>query len=193
LESMKEIRIHGRGGHGVVLGSEIFVSALIKEGKFASCFPFFGVERRGAPVFGFVRFDERPVRQKDQVYYPDCVVVMDGTLFKAVNIYQGVKENSTLVVNESRSIEELTIPANVHRVGLVDATRISLEKIKTFIPNTAMLGALCRTTGWVSLGSLVKSVSESFDRKIRQKNIEMLERAYEETKIFERGEDGKWR
>ena len=189
---MKEIRIHGRGGHGVVFGSQIFVSALIREGKFASCFPFFGVERRGAPVFGFVRFDEKPVRQKDQVYYPDCVVVMDGTLFKAVNVYQGIKGKSTLVLNESRGIEGLTIPENVHRVGLVDATWISLENIKTFIPNTAMLGALCRTTGWVSLRSLVKSVAESFDRKIRQKNIDMLERAYEETKICERGEDGKW-
>ena len=189
---MKEIRIHGRGGHGVVFGSEIFVSALIKEGKFASCFPFFGVERRGAPVFGFVRFDDKPVRQKDQVYYPDCVVVMDGTLFKAVNIYQGIKERSTLVVNESRGIEGLTIPGNVHRVGFVDATRICLENIKAFIPNTAMLGALCRTTGWVNLGSLVKSVRESFGPKIRQKNIDMLKRAYEETKICERGEDGTW-
>ena len=189
---MKEIRIHGRGGHGVVLGSEIFVGALVKEGKFAACFPFFGVERRGAPVFGFVRFDEKPVRQKDQVYYPDCVVVMDSTLFKAVNIYQGVKENGTLVVNESRNVEELTIPANIHRIGLVDATRISVEKVKKFIPNTVMLGALCRTTGWVNIGSLVKSVKESFDRRISPKNVEMLEQAYAETKIYERGEDGIW-
>jgi 2-oxoacid:acceptor oxidoreductase gamma subunit (pyruvate/2-ketoisovalerate family) len=189
---MKEIRIHGRGGHGVVLGSEIFVSALIKEGKFAACFPFFGVERRGAPVFGFIRFDQMPIRQKDQVYNPDCVVVMDSTLFKAVNIYQGLKENATLVVNESRSIEELIIPANVQRVGLVDATRISLATIKKFIPNTVMLGALCRTTGWVNLGSLVKSVNESFERRISPKNVEMLKIAYEETKIYERGEDGKW-
>ena len=191
--SMKEIRLHGRGGHGVVLGSEIFVGALIREGKFAACFPFFGVERRGAPVFGFVRFDEKPVRQKDQVYYPDCVVVMDGTLFKAVNVYQGIKENSTLVVNETRRIEDLSIPPNVRRVGVVDATRISLAKIKSFIPNTTMLGALCRATGWVEIESLVESVAESFEPRLRQTNIDMLKQAYDETKIYERGEDGTWR
>jgi len=190
---MKEIRVHGRGGQGVVLASEIFVNALIKEGKYAACFPFFGFERRGAPVFGFIRFDEKPIRQKDQVYTPDCVVVMDSTLFKAVNVYQGIKDPSTLVLNESRGIEGVTLPSEVRTVGLVDATRISLETIKTFIPNTAMLGALCRTTGWTSLRSLVKSVRENLPPKIRQKNVEMLERAYEETRIVERDEEGRWR
>jgi 2-oxoacid:acceptor oxidoreductase gamma subunit (pyruvate/2-ketoisovalerate family) len=110
---MKEIRVHGRGGQGVVLASEIFVNALIKEGKYAACFPFFGFERRGAPVFGFIRFDEKPIRQKDQVYTPDCVVVMDSTLFKAVNVYQGIKDQSTLVLNDRRLISDLTFPSEV--------------------------------------------------------------------------------
>lgn len=189
---MKEIRLHGRGGQGVVLASEIFVNALIKEGKYAACFPFFGFERRGAPVFGFIRFDERPIRQRDQVYFPDCVVVLDNTLFKAVDVYQGIKENTIVVLNESRGLEELTFPSKVRKIGLVDATRISLEIINTFIPNIAMLGALCRTTGWTSLGALVKSVREGLDPKIRQKNLEILERAFEETKIYELGEDGIW-
>lgn len=187
---MKEIRIHGRGGHGVVLASEIFISALIREGRYAACFPYFGFERRGAPVFGFIRFDEKPIRQKDQIYHPDCVVVLDETLFKSVNIYQGIKENSILILNERRGMTELTIPAEIQKVGLVDATQISLETTGTFIPNTAMLGALCRTSGWVQLGSLVKSIKETFPRKIQQKNIQMMERAFEETKVFNLREDG---
>jgi phenylglyoxylate dehydrogenase gamma subunit len=123
---MKEIRVHGRGGQGVVLASEIFVNALIKEGKHAACFPYFGFERRGAPVVGFIRFDQSPIRQKDQIYHPDCVVVMDGTLLRAVNIYQEIKEQGVLILNESKTLSEITIPGEVRRAGLVDATRISM-------------------------------------------------------------------
>lgn len=186
---MKEIRIHGRGGQGVVLASKIFVNAMIKEKKFAASFPFFGFERRGAPVVGFIRFDDKPIRQKDQVYYPDCVVVFDETLFKAVNIYQGVKENSTLVLNTRKSLTELTVPSMIRKFGLVDATSISLETINTFIPNTSMLGALSKSTGWVSIGSLIKSARELLDKKILKKNIEMMEKAYEETAVFYLGQD----
>lgn len=189
---MKEIRIHGRGGQGVVLASEIFVGALIKEGKYATCFPFFGFERRGAPVIGFIRFDEKPIRQKDQIYHPDCVISFDGTLFKSVNIYQGIRENSIAILNESRDISELSIPSEVKKIGLVDATRISLEIAGTFIPNSAMLGALCRTTGWVDLSSLLKSIKETLPGKILQRNIRMVERAFEETREFIRGENGQW-
>ena len=187
-EGMKEIRVHGRGGQGVVLASEIFVNALIKEGKHAACFPYFGFERRGAPVVGFIRFDESPIRQKDQIYHPDCVAVMDGTLFRAVPIYQGLKEQAVLILNESRGLSEISVPGEVQRVGLVDATRISMEVLNTFIPNTAMLGALCRTTGWVKFPSLVKSVKEMLDRKILKKNLQVMERAYEETEVFDLGE-----
>ncbi len=189
---MKEIRIHGRGGQGAILASEIFVSALIKEGKHATCFPYFGFERRGAPVVGFIRFDEKPIRQKDQIYHPDCLVVMDETLFKAVNIYQGIKENGILVLNGKRNLVELTIPYEIRTVGLVDATQISLDLTGNFIPNTAMLGALCRTTGWVKIHSLIKSLKENFEQKLLKKNVQMIQRAFEETKVFHLEEDGQW-
>ena len=189
---MIEIRVHGRGGQGVVLASKIFVSALIKEGKHAACFPFFGFERRGAPVVGFVRFNDKPIRQKDQIYHPDCVVVMDETLFKAVNVYQGIKENSILVLNESRAPSGLSIPQEVRKVGLVDATRISMETIHTFIPNTAMLGAICRTTGWIGLDSLLQAAEETLERKILEKNLLMMGKAFRETRIFEPAGEGLW-
>lgn len=189
---MREIRIHGRGGQGVVLASEMFVDALIREGRYAASFPFFGFERRGAPVVGFVRFHDSPIRQKDQIYHPDAVVVMDSTLFKAVDVYQGLKPGGILVLNENKDPEELSIHPGVQKAGFVDATRISMETIRTFIPNTAMLGALCKTTGWVELSSLVKAVSDGMDRRILKKNLQIMERAYEETRVYERGEKG-WR
>lgn len=182
---MREIRVHGRGGQGVVLASEVFVNAVIKEGKHAACFPFFGFERRGAPVLGFIRFDERPIRQKDQVYDPDCVVVFDETLFKAVDVYQGVKEPGILVVNAARPIDEIPLSPAIATIAVVDATRISLETLHAFIPNMAMLGALALATGWVTLDNLIKSVKEVLDRKIRAKSIEMLEKAYAETTVYQ--------
>lgn len=189
---MKEIRVHGRGGQGVVLASEIFVGALIKEGKYAASFPFFGFERRGAPIVAFVRFDERPIRQKDQIYAPDCVVVMDSTLLKAVDVYQGLKPQGILVLNGCRDIETLDLPPEVERVGLVDATAISLHTLKAFIPNTAMVGALSRTTGWVSLEALRLSLKENLPSRARVQNLETLQRAYLETKVFRRGEHARW-
>ena len=179
---MKEIRIHGRGGQGVVLASEIFVNAAVREGKHAACFPYFGFERRGAPVFGFVRFDTQPIRQKDQVYNPDCLVVFDDTLFKAVDIYQGIRQHGILILNAAA---EIPVPSQIEVLGLVDATRISLETVGSFIPNTAMLGALARVTGWVRLDSLVKSVREMLPRRIQKKNIEILERAYAESVVHQ--------
>lgn len=189
---MIEIRVHGRGGQGVVLASEILVNALTKEGKYSACFPYFGFERRGAPVAGFIRFDQKPIRQKDQIYNPDCVVVMDRTLFKAVNVYQGVKEAGILVLNETNAPHELDIPRDIKRVGIVDATRISMESLHTFIPNTAMLGAVCRTTGWVELDSLLKATRETLGPKIVKKNLEMMKRAFQETRVFESTGDGQW-
>ena len=190
---MKEIRVHGRGGQGVVLASEVFVHALIKEGKYAASFPFFGFERRGAPIVGFIRFDERPIRQKDQIYHPDCVVVMDSTLLKAVNVYQGIKPRGIVVLNnESLEMEKLDLPSEVEQVGLVDATTICLETIKTFIPNIAMVGALCRTTGWVTPDALIVSIEENLPTPLHSSNVEMLRRAYEKTQVFRKGEDGRW-
>jgi len=184
---MKEIRIHGRGGQGVVLASEIFVNAAVREGKHAASFPYFGFERRGAPVFGFVRFDTQPIRQKDQVYHPDCLVVFDETLFKAVDVYQGIRDNGVLILNAAQLSPETPVSPQVEITGLVDATRISIETVGAFIPNTAMLGALARVTGWVRLDSLVKSVREMLDRKIQKKNIEIMERAYAEAVVQHKG------
>ncbi|PKN62672.1 MAG: hypothetical protein CVU57_23225 [Deltaproteobacteria bacterium HGW-Deltaproteobacteria-15] len=190
---MIELRIHGRGGQGAVLASEMFVDTLLREGKHAASFPFFGFERRGAPVVAFLRFDQKPILQKDQIYRPDCLVVMDNTLFKAVDVFQGIKSGGILVLNESRDPSALSLPPQIQKLGLVDATRISMETINTFIPNTAMLAALCKTTGWAGYGSLKKAVSESMDRRILKNNLIILERAFRETRIYERRGEGAWK
>ncbi len=87
---MIEIRFHGRGGQGAVVASNILADAAFREGKYVQAFPYFGVERRGAPVTSFTRIDKNPIKIKSQVYTPNYVVVLDPTLMGVTDITSGL-------------------------------------------------------------------------------------------------------
>lgn len=182
---MKEIRLHGRGGQGTVMASQILVNAFAIEGKYGAAIPFFGFERRGAPVSGFVRLDDKPIRIKTMIYYPDVVVVLDSGLRKVVNVFDGIKDDRIAVLNEKRDIDQLDLPPSVRKVGLVDATKIALEVMGVPIANTAMLAAFAATTGWVKLESLLASFERYFGPKIVGGNVEAARLAYEATRVVE--------
>ena len=179
---MKEIRLHGRGGQGVVMASEILATSFVAEGKYATAFPTFGTERRGAPVRAFVRVDDKPVRERTQIYHPDCLVFTDP-LFKNVNeVYEGLKPQGILVMNSSE--ETVSRPnENVKIAGTVDATRIALEEIKRPATNTCLVGAFAATTSWVSLDSLLSALKEFWSGKALEGNIRCARRGFEEVKI----------
>lgn len=181
---MYEIRIHGRGGQGAVLAGGILASALVQEGKFVVAVPSFGFERRGAPVASFLRTDSREIRQMTNIYRPDCILCIDPTVSRSVNIFDGIRDNATLVQTTARPLAELKIPDQVVTVGLCDAVSIALEIFKRPITNTLMLGAFARTTGLVSLDALRAAVEDSDfrDAGLRQ-NLEALERGYNETTV----------
>lgn len=182
---MKEIRLHGRGGQGVVVASEILVSAFYKDGKYAHSLPFFGVERRGAPVVAFVRCDTEPIWEKSQVYSPDCIVAMDLRLLKAVDIFAGAKDDSFLVINSEKfNIEHA--PPQVSIIGRVNATRIALECLGAPITSTCMLGSFAATTGWVSLNAIIEGVEELLPREIAEANQNAVKRAFQETSMRKR-------
>jgi len=96
---MIEIRIHGRGGQGAVIASEVLAMAAFREGKHVTSFPAFGVERRGAPVAAFTRIDDRPIRLKCEIYAPDHVVVLDPSLLQVVDVTAGLKPGGWILVN----------------------------------------------------------------------------------------------
>ncbi|MBI0584068.1 MAG: 2-oxoacid:acceptor oxidoreductase family protein [Methanomassiliicoccus sp.] len=177
---MLEVRFHGRGGQGAVIASEILARASMKEGKFASAFPFFGVERRGAPVMAFCRIDDRPIRIHAGIYEPDHVVVLDHGLMKLVDVQQGQKEGGALVVNTSMSREELDLPSD-RRTLLIDATAIALRRglgsATSPIVNTAILGAFARASDIVSIDSIIESIKESVPAK-REQNVAAAQDAY---------------
>jgi phenylglyoxylate dehydrogenase gamma subunit len=181
---MYEVRLHGRGGQGAVLAAGILATALVEEGKFAVAVPSFGFERRGAPVAAFLRFDEREIRRLTNIYFPDCVICIDPTVSRSVDIFAGLKPGGALVQTTHKSVEDLALPDSVGTVGLCDAVRIATEIFRRPITNTLMLGAFARTTGLVSLASLKQALEDSDFRDAGlAQNLEALTRGYEETRI----------
>lgn len=181
---MYELRIHGRGGQGAVLAAGILATALVEEGKFAVAIPQFGFERRGAPVAAYLRFDEREIRQLTNIYHPDCVLCIDPTVARAINIFDGMKDGGMLVQTSAKALGELKVAPQVATLGLCDAVSLALEIFSRPITNTVMLGAFSRATGLVSLDALKHAieVSNFRDAGLAQ-NIEALERGYAGTTV----------
>ncbi len=176
---MKEIRFHGRGGQGAVTAAELLAVSIGYGGKYSQAFPFFGVERRGAPVMSFCRIDERPIRIHQQVYDPDVIVVLDPTLDpKMMN--KGLKADGIAVVNTKASAGETGLVAS--RIYTVDATGIAMRNLGRPIINTAMLGALAKATGVVGLDDIVKAVRERFSGPLADKNARAVEECFNEVK-----------
>ena len=181
---MYEVRLHGRGGQGAVMAAGMLAAALVEEGKFAVAIPSFGFERRGAPVSAFLRCDEREIRRLTNIYNPNCVICIDPTVSRSVDIFAGMKTGGALVQTTHKTLAELAIPDTVGTVGLCDAVRIATEIFRRPITNTIMLGAFARTTGLVSLDALKQTLEDSEFRDAGlQQNLEALERGYQETRV----------
>lgn len=180
---MKEIRWHGRGGQGAVVAARVLATAVDKEGKFVMALPKFGAERRGAPVVAFTGFDDKPIRQKTQLYHPDCLIVIDPLLIRSVDVFEGIETGGILVIDAAEALTE-PYHKNLGVTGFVDATRIGLEEIGRPITNTCMLGAFSRTTGWVQPDSILASLEEYFTGSVLQKNVRCVQRGYDETKVI---------
>ncbi len=181
---MHEIRIHGRGGQGAVLAGSILATAFAAEGRHVVAVPSFGFERRGAPVASFLRVDERPIRQMTNIYRPDCILCIDPTVGRAVDVFEGLASGATLVQTTARTLDTLSIAPEVRRVGLCDAVALALEIFRRPITNTIMLGAFARTTGWVSLDALRAAIAQSSFRDAGlTQNLEALERGYATTVV----------
>ena len=184
LHQAHEVRIHGRGGQGAVMACVILAQALIEDGKHAVAIPSFGFERRGAPVAAFLRFSSAPIRAMTNVYRPDCVICIDPTVHRSVDIYAGMQPGGTIVLTTKAKLEELNFPDTVARVGLCDAVGIALQIYRKPVTNAVMLGAFARTTGLLSLASLKEALQqmEFRDAGLTQ-NLEAAERGYSETQV----------
>lgn len=180
-----EIVWHGRGGQGAVTANEILAETAIREGKYVKAFPEFGPERMGAPIRAFARISEKPIKVHSQVYEPDIVIVLDGTLVGKVDITKGLKKDGIVLANYPGTPAELKAALKTeNKCFTLNATKISLEEIGKPVANTAMLGALTKVMPIVSYSALEDQITSKFEGKLPEKvivkNLTALKRAYEE-------------
>ena len=180
---MFEVRIHGRGGQGVVTAAEMLSVAAFLEGKHAQAFPSFGSERTGAPVVAFCRIADKEIRLREPIQTPDALIVQDPTLFRALDVTEGLKANGYLIVNTARTLSEIHLDAVVARlpaghVKAVPATELALKFVGRPAPNTALLGAFAAEVGVVSLDSVLEAIRRAFPGKVGEANVEAAKAAH---------------
>ena len=182
LKKILEVRWHGRGGQGAWTASELLARAAIAEGKYIQSFPEFGPERMGAPVTAFTRISTEPIEIHCAVYSPDVVAVLDPTLLKTVNVADGLDEKTgNILVNTKENPGEVRkqLKSNAGKVWTVEASEISLKILGMPITNTAMLGAVARVTGIVSLETIEKMINGRFRGDVAAKNFAVVKEAYQ--------------
>lgn len=178
---MVEIRFHGRGGQGTVVASKILADALAKEGNYVQAYPEFGVERRGAPVFAFIRIDHKPIYDKSRIYTPDHVVVVDPTLIEAIDVTEGLKEGGVIIINSDKKPADFNLPPKF-RLATINATAIAVRNklgtLATPIVNTAIIGAVIKILGLTRLESLLQAIREGISLR-PEDNVQAAKEAYE--------------
>ena len=180
---MIEMRFHGRGGQGAVTSAELVARAAIAAGKYATAFPSFGPERRGAPVVAFARVDDQPIRMRSKIYNPDVVIVLDPSLLDIANPTEGLREGGILVLNTSKDSEAIRTRLSYSgKLAIVDAGKIAREVLGLPITNTTMVGALLKGTDLLDAEALEEPFKDRFG-KIAARNIQAMKRAYEETRV----------
>ena len=184
---MFQLRIHGRGGQGVVSAAEVLSVAAFSQGSHAQAFPSFGSERTGAPVVSFCRIDDKEIRLRDPIMQPDALIIQDPTLLHQVNVFNGLKPEGYVLINTSRSFEELGIGEiargrRPERLCTVPATELALKHLGRPMPNIVLLGGFAALSGLLSIPALAAAVREKFPGKIGEDNIVAATAAYDHVK-----------
>lgn len=180
---MFQVRIHGRGGQGVVSGAEMLSVAAFLEGRYAQAFPSFGSERMGAPVMAFCRIDNREIRLREPVIRPDALIIQDPTLLHQVDLFGGLTPTGYIIINSTRDfaalgLEDLTRLYESSRLCTVPATELALKYVGRPVPNAALLGGFAALTGEMRLESLVAAIREKFPPAIGERNVAAATEAY---------------
>lgn len=193
MENMIEIRIHGRGGQGVVTASDLMAMAGYKEGHYSQAFPSFGSERMGAPVVSYCRVSDEEIRTREPILEPDIIIVQDPTLLSVMDVFSGLKPGGYALINTTKTVEELGLEGlldvtSEDKVKTVPASDIAREHLGRPLPNAALLGAMAGLTGIVDIESVEEAIMQRFSGRVGKANGAAARAAYD----FVKGnEDGK--
>ena len=184
IDNVFEVRIHGRGGQGVVTAAELLSIAAFGEGRHAQAFPSFGSERTGAPVVAFCRIADRDIRTREPIAEPDALIVQDPTLLHQVDVFGGVKDDAYVLINTRKTLAELGLGEfaqrfRPERVRTVAATDLAREHLGRPLPNAALLGGFAALTGIVSLESVADAIRGRFGGAAGEGNAAAAAAAHE--------------
>jgi len=185
--SLIEICFHGRGGQGAVTAANILAAAALKDGnKGVQAFPFFGAERRGAPVRAFARISGEEIHLRSEIYNPDVVIVLDESIMGIVDVIGGLKENGIVIINTRKSPTQFSF-SKKFIIATVDATDIAIKHnlLVGGIPviNTPILGAVPRVLEKITLESIQKAIRERWKGELAENNVKAAKEAYERTEV----------
>lgn len=191
MQSMTEIRWHGRGGQGAKTACLLLAEAAFFSGKYVQGFPEYGPERMGAPITAYNRISDRECTVHSNIYTPDHVVVVDETLLGTVDVLRGLKEGGVLIINTTKSAKEVReeLPGFEGPVCVVDAERISMETLGRYFPNTPMLAAVVKASGVLERERFISDMRKSFEHKFHDKpeviegNMKALQKTMDEVKV----------
>ncbi|MGB8250872.1 MAG: 2-oxoacid:acceptor oxidoreductase family protein [Azonexus sp.] len=180
---MFQVRIHGRGGQGVVTAAEMLSIAAFEEGRHAQAFPSFGSERTGSPVVAFCRIADREIRLREPIMAPDALIIQDPTLLHQVDVFAGLKPDGYVLINTSKSFAELGLADLVgshraERLRTVSATELALRHVGRPVPNVPLLGGFAAVSGIIQLESVIKAIRARFSGKLADGNIAAATEAY---------------
>jgi pyruvate ferredoxin oxidoreductase gamma subunit len=181
---MFQLRIHGRGGQGVVTAAELVSIAAFIEGRHAQAFPSFGSERTGAPVVAFCRIDDKEIRVREPIAEPDALIVQDPTLLHQVNVFEGLGRDGYILINSGRTFEQLGLGEFAQqfrreRLRTVPATEIAREHLGRPIPNAVLVGGFAALSGLISLESVAAAIRSKFAGKLGDRNAAAAAAAFE--------------
>ena len=181
---MLQVRIHGRGGQGVVTAAEMLSVAAFEQGRYAQAFPSFGSERMGAPVVAFCRIDDREIRLREPIVAPDVLIVQDPTLLHQVDVFQGLRPDGYVLINSKRSFDELgvgdiTRRFRHERLLTVPATEIALKHVGRPLPNTVLLGGFAALSGLITLEAVAHAIRHRFAGQVAQNNVAAASAAFD--------------
>jgi pyruvate ferredoxin oxidoreductase gamma subunit len=181
---MFQVRIHGRGGQGVVTAAELLSLAAFKEGRHAQAFPSFGSERTGAPVVSFCRISDRPLRTREPVAEPDALIVQDPTLLHQVDVFGGLRPDAYVLINTSRELRALGLhdfaaDFRAERLLTVPASELAREHLRRPLPGAPLLGAFAAATRIVSLDAVLAAIDERFAPRLATGNCAAARAAFE--------------
>jgi pyruvate ferredoxin oxidoreductase gamma subunit len=181
---MLQVRIHGRGGQGVVTAAEMLAVAAFKQGRWAQAFPSFGSERTGAPVVAFCRIDESEIRLREPIVEPHALIVQDPTLLHQVNVFQGLTADGWVLINSRKTFDELGLAelvarSRADRLITLPATEIALKHVGRPVPNAVLLGGFAALAGLVTLEAVLHAIRQTFSGTLAETNVAAASEAFD--------------